>query len=83
MYELEFPGRYDIRDPRIDVMIGSPGQVTAEDEVARLTAEKALMADKVFDTWRLGLRVRNPLFGHNYAISYVPPRGGWSRPDGP
>lgn len=73
-YEGEFPRGYLIRDPRLEVRVGSVGHIMSEEEQNRIRADKAFMAEKVFDTWRAKLRLRNPIFGHNYAVSYVPPR---------
>jgi hypothetical protein len=72
-YEGEFPQGYPIHAPKLEVRIGSVGQIVSDEEQNRILADKSFVAERVFDTWRTKLRIRNPIFGHNYAVSYVPP----------
>lgn len=71
IYEMDFPPDYDVQDIRLRVMIGHSEN---QDEVKRVKSEDGLKIDKLFDSWSVRLRVINPLYGHNYGITYCPPR---------
>jgi hypothetical protein len=76
-YELEFPQGYPLRDPRLDVRISNMGHIQSDiqsdEERDRILAERTFVVERVFDTWRARVRIRNPMFAHNYSISYEPP----------
>jgi len=71
IYDIDFPADYDIEDIHLRAMIGHSDN---PDEVKRVRAEDGLKIDKLFDAWSVRLRVINPLYGHNYGITYCPPR---------
>jgi hypothetical protein len=70
IYDMDFPADYNVEDICLCVMIGHS---INEDEVRRVSSEHALTIEKLFDAWSIRLRLQNPLYGHNYGITYRPP----------
>jgi hypothetical protein len=71
IYDMDFPADYDIDDVQLRATIAHSNN---PDEVKRVRAEDGLKIEKLFDAWSVRLRVVNPLYGHNYGITYCPPR---------
>jgi len=70
IYDIDFPADYEIDDVKLRAMIGHSNN---PDEVKRVRAEDGLKIEKLFDAWSVRLRVINPLYGHNYGVTYRPP----------
>ncbi|MBT9147943.1 MAG: hypothetical protein DDT32_01711 [Syntrophomonadaceae bacterium] len=73
-FDFEFPEGYEIRKYYPDVKIGEKIRLKAESELKRIKEGNFFTAEKIFDKWKLSLKVSRPLQGHIYYIYYEPPK---------
>jgi hypothetical protein len=73
IFDFVFPEGYDIKKCHPNVTIGE-ARIKAEAELNRIKEGNFFTAEKMYDKWKLSLKIPKPIQGHTYATYYEPPK---------